>query len=75
MGRDSVFGIATDCGLDGLGIESPGGEFRIRQDRPWGPPSPLDNKYRVSVKVKVKFTLEQATKTQRRSRGIAVLFF
>jgi hypothetical protein len=26
------------------------------------------------VKVKVKFTLEQATKAQRRSRGIAVLF-
>ena len=27
-----------------------------------------------TVKVKVKFTLEQATKTQRGSRGIAVLF-
>jgi hypothetical protein len=26
------------------------------------------------VKVKVKFTLEQATKTQRWSRGIALLF-
>jgi hypothetical protein len=26
------------------------------------------------VKVKVKFTLEQATKTQRGSRGIALLF-
>ena len=28
----------------------------------------------VEVKVKVKFTLEQATKAQRWSRGIAVLF-
>jgi len=28
----------------------------------------------VKVKVKVKFTLEQATKAQRRSRGIALLF-
>jgi hypothetical protein len=27
------------------------------------------------LKVKVKFTLEQATKAQRGSRGIAVLFF
>jgi hypothetical protein len=27
-----------------------------------------------SVKVKVKFTLEQATKTQRGHRGIALLF-
>ena len=26
------------------------------------------------VKVKVKFTLEQATKAQRESRGIALLF-
>jgi len=28
----------------------------------------------VKVKVKVKFTLEQATKTQRESRGIGLLF-
>jgi hypothetical protein len=28
----------------------------------------------VKVKVKVKFTLEQATKAQRGSRGIALLF-
>jgi hypothetical protein len=27
-----------------------------------------------AVKVKVKFTIEQATKAQRRSRGIALLF-
>ena len=30
--------------------------------------------YKVKVKVKVKFTLEQATKAQRWSRGIALLF-
>jgi len=29
---------------------------------------------KVKVKVKVKFTLEQATKAQRGSRGIALLF-
>ena len=29
---------------------------------------------KVKVKVKVKFTLEQATKTQRWSRGVAPLF-
>jgi hypothetical protein len=28
----------------------------------------------MQVKVKVKFTLEQATKAQRGSRGIALLF-
>jgi len=28
----------------------------------------------MNVKVKVKFTLEQATKTQKGSRGIALLF-
>ena len=29
----------------------------------------------VSVKVKVKFTLEQATKAERGSRGISLIFF
>ena len=29
---------------------------------------------KVRVKVKVKFSLEKATKAQRRSRGIALLF-
>ena len=40
-GRDSSVGIATRCGLDGLGIESLwGGEIYLtRPDRPWGPPS------------------------------------
>jgi len=32
-----------------------------------------DGKARKKVKVKVKFTLEQLTKAQRRSRGIALL--
>jgi len=31
-------------------------------------------KYMVKLKVKVKFTLEQATKAQRGSGGIALLF-
>jgi len=34
----------------------------------------IDNYRKVKVKVKVKFTLEQATKAQRGSRGIALLF-
>jgi hypothetical protein len=32
-----------------------------------------ENKIVTSVKVKVKFTLEQATKAQKGSRGIALL--
>ena len=44
----SVVGIATVYGLDGPGIESRWGEiFRTSPDRPWGPPSLLDNGYRV----------------------------
>jgi len=43
-------GIATRYGLDGPGIESGwGGEiFLALSDRPWGPPSLLQNGYRVS---------------------------
>ena len=41
-------GIATRYGLEGPEIEPGGGEiFRIRPDRPWGPPSFLYNRYRV----------------------------
>jgi hypothetical protein len=32
------------------------------------------NVFHLEVKVKVKFTLEQATKAQKGSRGIALLF-
>ena len=48
--RGSSVGIATRYGLDGAGIESRwGGEhFPTRLDRPWGPPSLLQNGYRVS---------------------------
>jgi len=31
-------------------------------------------RYKVQVQVQVKFTLEQATKSQKRSRGITLLF-
>jgi len=51
VGRDSVFGIPTRYGLDGLGIESRwgGGEiFRNRPDRLCGPPSLLYDGNRVS---------------------------
>jgi len=50
-GRDSSVGTATHYDLDGPGIEFRGGGgeiFRIRPDRPWGPPSLLYNGYRVS---------------------------
>jgi hypothetical protein len=54
MGRWSV-GIATRYRLDGPGIDSRwGGEiFRIRPDRPWGPPSLLYNGYQVFSRGKV----------------------
>jgi hypothetical protein len=43
VGWDSTVGIATCYGLDGAGIEPwwRGEIFRIRSDRPWGPPSLL----------------------------------
>ena len=51
FGRCTAFRIAARCGLDGPAIEclwGAGGEnFRIRPDRPWGPPSFLYNGYRV----------------------------
>ena len=42
-GPGSTVGIATVYGLDGLGIESRGGDeiFRACPDRPWGPTSLL----------------------------------
>ena len=47
-GPGSVVGIMTVYGLDGPGIESRWGEiFRTSPDRPWGPPNPLYNWYRV----------------------------
>jgi hypothetical protein len=48
-GPGSSVGIATGYGLDGPGIENPGGGeiFSTRPDRPWGPPSLLYNVYRV----------------------------
>jgi hypothetical protein len=47
--QDSVVGITTRYGLDGPGIKSRWGrDFPHRPDRPWDPPSPLYNGYRVS---------------------------
>jgi hypothetical protein len=47
-GWDSSVGIGTRYGLDGRGLNPGGGEiFHTRPDRPWGPPSPLNNGYRV----------------------------
>ena len=43
VGRDTVVCIATCYGLDGPRIES-----RTCRDRPWGPPSLLYNRHRVS---------------------------
>jgi hypothetical protein len=49
VGRDNSVGIATRYGLGDPGIESRWGEiFRTRPDRPWGPPSLLQNGYRIS---------------------------
>ena len=48
-GPGSSVGIATDYGLDG-----PGSRFSARPDRPWGPPSLLQNGYRVFPGGKVR---------------------
>jgi hypothetical protein len=49
FGRKRVAAIATRYTLNGSGIEYRvrGEIFRIRQDRPWGPPSLLHNGHRV----------------------------
>jgi len=54
-GPGSSVGIETDYGLDDPGL-NPGGDeiFRIRPDRPWGPPSLLYNGYRVFPGGKVR---------------------
>jgi hypothetical protein len=47
-GPCSSVGIANGYGLDYRGSNPGGGEvFRTCPDRPWGPPSPLYNWYRV----------------------------
>ena len=47
-GRDSLVGIATRYSPDGPGSNPGGGEvFRTRLDQHWGPPSLLQNGYRV----------------------------
>ena len=47
--------IASDYELNGPG-SNPGGDeiFRNRPDRPWGPPSLLNNVYRVFARSKVR---------------------
>jgi len=53
MGRGSSVSIAPRYGLGVRGSNPGGGEiFRIRPDRPWGPPSLLYNGYRVFPEVK-----------------------
>ena len=48
VGRDSSVGIATRYGLDGTGIESLWEQDFPHSFRPaWGPPSVLNNEYRV----------------------------
>jgi len=53
MGRDSLAGIETCCGLESSGIESRWGEiFHTRPDRPYGH-QPLCSGYRVFPNSKV----------------------
>ena len=47
LGRDGSVGIATRCELVGPVGGREGRSFRIRPDRPWGPPSPHYNGYQV----------------------------
>jgi len=51
--RRSSVGIATGYGLDGPGSNLGGARFSARPDRPWGPPSLLENGYRVFLGVEV----------------------
>ena len=53
-GPGSSVGIATDYGLDGLGIKSGGVRFSAPPDWPWGPPSLLYSGYRVFPGGKVR---------------------
>jgi hypothetical protein len=54
-GPGTSVGIATDYGLEGLGIEFRWGEiFRTWPDRPWSPTSLLYNGYRVFPGGKVR---------------------
>jgi len=47
-GLESIVGIATRYGLDGLGINPSEHEiFHTHPDWPWGPPSLLQNGYQV----------------------------
>jgi len=65
--------------LQQTNIHTPGGirthnlKRRPAADRRLRPRGHWDRRFRT-VKEQVKFTLDQATKTQRRSRGIALLF-
>ena len=45
-GPGSSVGIATDYGLDGLGLNTGRTRFSARPDRPWDPPSLLYNGHR-----------------------------
>ena len=54
-GPGSSVGIATELRAGGSGIESQWGrDFSARPDRPWGPPSLLQNGYRVYPGGKVR---------------------
>lgn len=52
VGRDSILGIVTRCGLEVRGSDPDGGEiFCTRPDQFSGPPSLLYNGYGVSFPV------------------------
>ena len=89
MGRDSSVGIASRHWQDGLGIEARWGgpifsapvhigrgalpaSYEYIKDT--GSFTGLERSGHDVTTHKVKFTLEQATKAQRGSRGIALLF-
>ena len=53
-GPGIAVGVATDYGLEGPGSNPGGGEIFPRPERPWGPPSLLQNGYRVLPGGKVR---------------------
>ena len=78
MGRDSSVGIVTDIGSpdSSVGMATRYGLDGPRIESRWSArfSAPVQTGPAAHYRVKVKFTLEQATKAQRGSSDIALLF-
>jgi hypothetical protein len=68
------FSLKTDFTAFIRNVGNQSSNYTVSYRRRLGGPSGSWLKVKVKVKVKVKFPAEQATKSQRGSRGIALLF-